>query len=118
MRKTLADLVGWRNIIHGRMGLDWKPGAKWSSSIKYSRYWLADAHDALYNSSGTAIFRKADGSAGRNVGSEIDAVLQYQFSKRYSFGGGFAHLFTGSFLQRTTPGKAYNYPYFMLTAAL
>jgi len=30
---------------------------------------------------------------------------------------GFGHLFTGEFLKNTTPGKAYNFPYAMVTYA-
>jgi alginate export protein len=114
----LGDQVGWRNILHGRTGVELKPAPKWMAVAKFGGYWLADAHDALYNAAGAAVVRNANGSAGRFVGTEIDASVNYVFSKRVQIGGGFAHLFTGAFLNRTTPGKSYNYPYLMLTGTL
>lgn len=112
-----ADQVGWKNIMHGRTGIELRPAPKWSASARFSAYWLADAHDALYNAAGAAVVRRADGSAGRFVGTEFDATALYSFSKRLQIGAGAGHLFPGSFLNRTTPGRAYTYPYLMLTAA-
>jgi hypothetical protein len=114
----LADQVGWKNIIHQRTGVEWKPAPRWMAAAKAGGYWLADSHDALYNSAGTAVARKADGSAGRFVGSEADFTCGYSLSRQFQIGGGFAHLFTGGFLKRATPGRAYNFPYLMLTIAL
>jgi hypothetical protein len=37
----------------------------------------------------------------------------YSLSKQVQIGGGFAHLFTGEFLNKTTQGKDYNFPYVM-----
>lgn len=114
----LADQVGWQNILHARTGAEFKRAARWTAGVKFSGYWLADAHDALYNSAGTAIAQRVDGSAGRYVGSEIDETASYQYSKQLRVGGGFAHLFSGTFLNRATPGKDYNYPFVMLTIGL
>jgi hypothetical protein len=114
----LADQIGWRNIMHARTGVECKPAVKWLFSARYSAYWLADAHDALYNGSGTAVFRRADGTAGRFVGTEFDSNFVYRYSRQLQIGAGFGHLFPGTFLQRTTPGKGYSYPYLMLTTTL
>ena len=114
----LADQVGWKNILHWRGGVEWKPASKWTAVAKFGGYWLADANDALYNSSGTAVVRSTNGAAGRFVGAEVDGSMVYLYSRQLKVGGGFAHLFTGTFLNRTTPGKSYSYPYVMLTATL
>lgn len=110
----LADQVGWKNIEHLRGGVEFKPAAKWGVSTKYSSYWLADSHDALYNTSSTALARRADGTAGRFVGQEIDATTMYTMSKEVQIGGGVGHLFPGTFLKNTTPHHAYTYPYLLL----
>ncbi|MGI8745411.1 MAG: alginate export family protein [Bryobacteraceae bacterium] len=110
----LADQVGWKNIHHLRSGIELKPAANWGLAGKYSSYWLADAHDALYNTSSTAIARQADGSAGRYVGQELDTTALYAFSKELQMGAGFGHIFPGTFLKKTTPGAAYNFPYLFL----
>jgi hypothetical protein len=114
----LADQVGWKNILHYRTGLEFKPARKWTAAYKFGAYWLADPHDALYGSSGVAVVRNPAGVAGRFVGTELDGMVGYSFSKQLQIGAGFGHLFTGTFLNRTTPGKGYSYPYFMFTAAL
>jgi hypothetical protein len=114
----LADQVGWKNIMHTRTGIECKPRPRWMLSARYSAYWLADAHDALYNSSGTAIFRSVNGTAGRFVGTEFDSNFVYNYSKQWQVGAGFGHLFPGTFLNRTTPGKAYSYPYLMWNTTL
>ncbi|HWC97656.1 MAG TPA: alginate export family protein [Candidatus Sulfopaludibacter sp.] len=114
----LTDQVGWKNIMHARGALELKPRPKWNAVARFGSYWLADAHDALYNSSGTAIARQASGAAGRFVGTELDGILGYAFSKQLQFGAGIGHLFPGTFLHRATPGKTYTYPYLMVTATL
>ena len=114
----LADQVGWKNILHARTGIECKPRPRWMLSARYSAYWLADAHDALYNSAGTALFRRADGTAGRFVGVEFDGNLVYLYSRQFQIGAGFGHLIPGTFLDRTTPGRAYSYPYLMLNTLL
>jgi hypothetical protein len=114
----LADQVGWKNLLQGRTGVEFKPSRRWALMGKYSADWLADAHDALYNSSSSVVVIQANGSAGRFVGTELDGVAVYTFSKQLQIGSGFAHIFPGSFLRRVTPGKAYNYPYLMLSTTL
>jgi hypothetical protein len=107
----IADQVGWRNIHDPHIGLDLKPAAKLTITGGFHEYWLASAHDGLYNSGGTLISRSATGSAGRHVGQELDGYGVYSVSKVISFGAGYGRLFTGEFLNRTTRGHDYNYAY-------
>ena len=113
----LADQVGWKNIEHVRSGVELNPGTKWSLSGKYSSYWLANAHDALYNTSSAVVAKVADGSGGRFVGQELDGSTLYKYSKQLQFGGGFSHIFPGRFLLKATPGGSYNSPYVMLVSS-
>lgn len=107
----LADQVGWKNIQHFRTGPEFIISRRFASSIKYSDYWLANAHDALYNASGAVVTRSANGSAGRWVGQEFDGTLVYSLTRTSQLGGGFGYLLPGTFLKLTTPGRAYSYPY-------
>jgi hypothetical protein len=111
----LADQVGWRNIEHIRGGVEIKPQAQWSLAGSYHSFWLASATDALYTASGAAVTRSANGSAGRHVGQELDAQAIYTYSPQLQIGGGYAHVIPGEFLDITTPGRAYNYSYLMVT---
>ena len=107
----LTDQVGWKNIEHIRAGVEFKPAAKWKVGSKYSSYWLADTHDALYNTASVALAKSAAGTAGKFVGQELDATAAYNYDKRTIVGAGFGHLFPGTFLNKTTPGVGYSYPY-------
>lgn len=107
----LTDQVGWKNIRHVRAGLEIKPGTNWTLSGKYSSYWLADAHDALYNAASIAIARSPKGLAGAYVGQELDFVLSRKYKNGPTLSGGLGHLFPGTFLKTTTPGNSYTFPY-------
>jgi hypothetical protein len=111
----LSDQVGWKNIHHTRTGAEWKMPwkmlPKWQMSVRYSDYWLADAHDALYNTSNSVVAKSASGSAGRWVGQGLDFVNMVQISKITQLGGGVAHIFPGTFLKIATPGQSYTSPY-------
>jgi hypothetical protein len=111
----LADQVGWQNIEHLRGGVELKPHAQWSLAGSYHSFWLASATDALYAASGAAVTRSASGSTGRHVGQELDAQATYTYSPQLQIGGGYAYLIPGEFLKTTTPGRAYNYSYLMVT---
>ena len=110
-KNGLADEFGWRNIHYARTGLELQPRAKWLISARYSGVWLADARDALYNASGSAVVRVADGSAGRWVGQEIDGLGAYRLARAMRVGAGLAHILPGTFLKRATPGLGYTLPY-------
>jgi Alginate export len=111
----LADQVGWRNVEHGRAGVELKPTAKLSMSGSYHTWWLANAHDGLYSASGALVARVANGTAGRRVGQEADVQAVYPLSPQMQLGVGYAHIFPGTFLKKATPGKPYNFSYMMLT---
>lgn len=107
----LTDQVGWQNIEHVRTGVELKVRPDWTVSSKYSSYWLADDHDALYNTAGVAIAVSPSGKAGSYVGQELDFVLSHKYKVGPVVSGGVGHLFPGTFLQDTTPGKSYTFPY-------
>ncbi len=111
----LADQAGWKNIEHLRSGVEFKLNKKWSAQTKYTAWWLANTHDALYNAAGAVVAKRAAGNAGKFVGQEIDIQMSYNFNKMLGIAGGFGHIFPGTFLKNTTPGVAYNFPYATLT---
>jgi hypothetical protein len=51
------------------------------------------------------------------VGHELDGVVAYNFSRELQMGGGFGHIFPGTFLKHATPGHSYNFPYLTMTVA-
>jgi Alginate export len=105
-----ADLVGRRNLVQFRVGLEEQPTKKWKLKQAFEGYWLATANDNFYGSSG-AIAVPAHPGASRHIGNELDLVAEYQLNKGLSFGFGYARMFAGQFLKTTTPGHDYGYPY-------
>ena len=105
-----ADLFGWRNLYNLR-SLDTlhltKPVAL---NFMYDNWWLASPSDALYSGAGIPIARSAEGSSGTHVGQEVDVFATYRVSG-WTLGAGFAHLFAGEFLRKTTPGVNTRYLY-------
>ena len=111
----LADQVGWRNIHDIRLGVELHVNAKCLVRPTYHNYWLASATDALYAANGLPMTRRTDGSAGRRVGQEADLAILYRVNNHIQAGAGFARLFPGEFLKKTSAGYSYNYPYLMIS---
>jgi hypothetical protein len=111
----LADQVGWRNIRHARAGLEITPVRGWPVTASHHAWWLANRHDALYNAGGTPIARVNGGAASTTVGQEIDVQLTRAITPQIVVAGGYAHMFSGPFLEEATPGQNYSYPYVMVT---
>jgi len=111
----LADQVGWRNINHARVAVDIKPTPKWLVSGGYHNFWLASATDGLYNSGGTLVARSAAGTAGTYVGWEVDVQAAFIYSPHLQVYAGYARFVPGEFLQNTTGGHTYNYPFVTAT---
>jgi hypothetical protein len=105
-----ADLVGRRNLVHFRTGVEEEPTKKWKLKQQFEGYWLATSNDNYYASSG-AIAVAAHPGASRHIGNEFDMVAEYEVNKGLNFGFGYARMFAGQFLDTTTRGHDYSYPY-------
>lgn len=110
-----ADQIGWRNIEQVRAGAEQNVSRKWKFTETYENFWLASARDALYSTGGAPVAQSRTGAAGRHVGQELDAWCQWLWRSTVELGFGYAHVFTGSFLNQTTLGKDYNYPFVYMT---
>jgi hypothetical protein len=112
----LSDQIGWRNIRHLRGGVELPPWKKAVVTSSVHSWWLADGHDALYNSAGAALIaRKAAGVSSTHIGQEFDAQVTRAITPQLQLAGGYAHIFPGPYLKSATPGASYNYPYVMAT---
>lgn len=110
-----ADQVGWKNVEEIRTGLDFQLGKKLKTSLRYADIYLANAHDSLYASNGSAVVTRANGTAGRWVGQEFDGTCTYAVTKDAQLGAGYGYLLPGTFLKDTTPGKSFQYPFLFFT---
>jgi hypothetical protein len=105
-----ADEVGRRNLVQFRVGTEEQITRKWKLKQAFEGFWLATSNDNFYASTG-AIAVRAHPGASRHIGNELDLVAEYTFNKGLTFGFGYARLFAGQFLQTTTGGHDYSYPY-------
>jgi Alginate export len=104
------DLVGRRNQVQFRTGVEEEPTKKWKLKQQFESYWLATSNDNYYASSG-AIAVAAHPGASRHIGNELDVVAEYQLNRGLNFGFGYGQMFAGQFLKTTTAGHDYGYPY-------
>ena len=102
-----ADLVGRRNIQDANAHLFLYP-TQWTTVwLQYHHFWLAQSRDALYNAGGVPIRRDATGQAGKNVGDEIDVVVNFHLTNYSDLMLGYSRLFGGGFLEGTSgPNRA------------
>lgn len=110
----LADQFGWRNIRDLRFGQELQLSRKWVVATSFHDFWLANAHDALFPTRGSVIAQSPNGTAGTHIGEELDVQAIYTPTRQTEFGVGYGHVFTGEFLNKTTKGKDYNYPYMLV----
>lgn len=96
------DLVGRQNIhdVNAHVFLD---AAPWLTVwLQYHRFWLAQRRDALYNAGGVPYRRDPSGAAGRDVGDEIDLVLNFHLTRYSDVLVSYNKLYGGGFLQATS----------------
>jgi len=101
------DLVGRQNIHDLNAHLYLYPTPWLTMWLQYHRFWLDQRRDALYNAGGVAYRRDPTGSAGNNVGDEIDLVLNFHLTRYSDILVSYNKLYGGGFLQATSgPNRA------------
>jgi hypothetical protein len=111
----LADQIGWKNVHHARAGFEITPLNGLPLATNYHSWWLAEAHDAVYNAGSAVVARAATGAADRHIGQEIDVQVSRALTPQLQMAAGYAHIFPGGFLKDATPGASYSHPYVMFT---
>lgn len=111
-RFGMMDLFGWQNIRSWRAGATVVPRHRWSVTGQYLNFWLEEAEDAAYNSSGEAIGRDATGLSGKHLGEEADVYSWYELNAHMNIGAGYGVFEAGGFVAATTGVHRSAYPYF------
>lgn len=114
-RNGLADQVGWQNLNEIRAGAQFTVARNWIIAGEYNDWRLANAKDALYDTSGVAVARDATGRSGTHIGQEFDLEMSYRINRPIELVAGIGHIMPGEFLKRTTPGAPCTYPYVGMT---
>ncbi len=67
---------------------------------------LDNPHDALYSAGGGILRYDPTGKAGRDIGQEVDFILNFALTRRQTLLIAYSHLFEGRFLRSTGPGTS------------
>jgi len=110
----LADQFGWRNIQDFRLGQEFHIARKWTAATSFHDFWLANAHDALYPSRGSIIAYDPKGNSGTHVAEELDIQAIYTPTRQTQIDFGYGRVIPCQFLNKTTKGVTYSYPYMMM----
>lgn len=114
-------LQGWRNMCSWRIGLSGIPSPRlqYTADIHLNR--LANAQDYWYGGGGSPVkgvdglpLRDPKGSAGTEVGTEINLTLTYALSEGLQVSAGYARFIPGSFVQNVNRGFSDNTEWFYL----
>ena len=112
---SFADQFGWRNIEDIRAGVDEKVGKRWTLTEMVGDFRLATKNDAVYASSGAIAIAAHPGAISSHLGTELDLIADFKQNRHVTYGLGVCHLFTGEYLNDTSHGKDYNYPFTYVT---
>ncbi len=102
------DVVARQNILSPNVNLKLFLGKRAQLLFWYYNFQLASARDGLFTAGGALERIDPTGRAGRNVGNELDIALSIFMNPNTEWQFGVAHLWAGSFIQRTaaTPSQA------------
>ncbi len=101
-----ADIVGRQNIHDINAHLNLFPANWITFSTQFHHYTLANSRDALYNPAGVATRQDLTGAAGRNVGNELDFLLNFHINPHTDMLVGYSKLWSGRFIRDTGPGAS------------
>jgi hypothetical protein len=100
-----ADAVAFSNLIDLMVQLKLSPLPKLGVELAFHQFWLYTTRDSRYFGSGVFAkdslgYKSTKSYGGRNVGQEIDFVVNYKVNKHLGLMAGVAHLFGGNVLDR------------------
>jgi hypothetical protein len=93
------------------------PRRRWTVTAQFLKISLANATDALYNTSGSAIVRDTTGRSGNHVREEFDVYTWFELNRRVNsafpvmFRDRAGRLMPGTYLSDLTKGPNHTYPY-------
>jgi len=99
----ILDLRAWQNMQGIRAGVRCNPHEKLTVEVDLWRHYLFDSDDAWYAASG-AVIRPGAAGASEFLGTELDAVLTWRSSERFSIALGGAQFWDGGFVRDTGGG--------------
>lgn len=95
------NLVAWMNLEDYQIAFSLRPQKALNLAVDFHWFRLAETTDAWYRSSGKAQRTDPTGTAGRNLGREVDLTLRWQALKNVELLTGYGCFFPGAYVEKT-----------------
>lgn len=103
-----TGLIGPANIIDLHPGIELQLAKPLSFIGDWDFFWRASSEDGIYNNA-LKLVRSSDSTSVRFIGSQAQAMLQWNISRHFTASAVYAHFFAGEFLQESPAGDDVNY---------
>lgn len=97
----IIDFFRWQNMREAAVLLTVSPCKKLQVAPEMHFYWLDDVHDSWYNASGTKLRTGTTGNESSFAGTETSILAKYDLTKYIQLESGYAHFFTGQYVEDT-----------------
>ncbi|MDD5746788.1 MAG: alginate export family protein [Candidatus Omnitrophica bacterium] len=95
----IMDLFKWQNMREFAAGVAVTPADKLQLTGGMNFFWLDNTRDAWVNSSGTTVKSATTSDVDSFVGTEVSLVGKYELTKEFQVEAGYAHFFTGTYIE-------------------
>ncbi len=111
----LIDLFRWQNMREVATGVDLLPTEKFKLRPQVNFFWLESKFDPWVNSSGTTVRSKTGGNREYYVGNEASLRAYYDVTKNIKWETGYAHFFTGEYIEDSGADDDVDWAYTQVT---
>lgn len=109
------DLFALKNVHDFKVGSVFEPAKGWKAYADAHHFRLAQAKDAWYAASGSAVARDATGNYGKEVGHELDLHARTTVRDSLQLWFGYSHFFTSVFANNTKNGRDMDWAFLQAT---
>jgi hypothetical protein len=103
-----TGLIGPANIIDVHPGIELQLAKRLSFIGDWDFFWRESTSDGLYNNA-LKLVRAGNSSSARYIGSQAQAMLEWNITIHFTASAVYAHFFAGEFLGDGPSGKDVNY---------
>jgi hypothetical protein len=104
------DVQGRSNVVAVSSGVELRPLPGTTAAISVYHFWRAERGDALYNAA-EQVLRAGSRGRSRDVGTELDLVVGWQFDPHTLLEAGYAHYFPAEFITESGRDQSINFGY-------
>jgi hypothetical protein len=103
-----TGLIGPANIVDVHPGIELQLTERLSFVGDWDFFWRKSTRDGIYNNA-LKLVRPGGGNSDRYIGSQAQAMLQWNVAPHFTASAVYAHFFAGDFLKESPAGKDVDY---------